>query len=389
MEFETIIEDGPSGTGTRARLGRLARGSWSLETPCFMPVGTRASVKTLTSWDLEEIGVQILLANTYHLYLRPGHERIRHLGGLHRFMSWRGGILTDSGGYQVFSLADLCKVHRDGVRFRSHLDGSEHFFTPELSTEVQEALGSDIVMAFDICTPYPSARDDAAKQMERTLEWAGRSRRRFLANDPDGRAQFGIVQGGVHSDLRRECAGRLVQVGFDGYALGGLAVGEPAAVRWEMVEGGDRDLPADRPRYLMGVGQPEDIIEAVHRGMDLFDCVLPTRGARHGTVYTLNGRYSIKARALAEDSGPLDPDCDCRVCRTVSRAYVRHLFHVGEFLGPRLVSHHNIRAYLRLMEGIRGSLREGRFADYRRSILSRLRRAEGSGPPGPHPREES
>lgn len=369
MEFELL----GSCPDTAARRGVLHLAGRTIETPCFMPVGTRASVKTLTPWDLEEIGAGIVLSNTYHLYLRPGHERIRRLGGLHRFMSWRGAILTDSGGYQVFSLADLRKVLPEGVRFRSHLDGSEHLFTPELSMEVQEALDSDIVMAFDICTPYPCERGEAARQMERTLQWAARSRSRFLASGRDGRAQFGIVQGGVHADLREACAGRLVQIAFDGYALGGLAVGEPAPVRWEMVERGDRDLPREKPRYLMGVGQPEDILESVHRGMDMFDCVLPTRGARHGTVYTLQGRYSVAARAQAEDEGPLDAECDCRVCRTVSRAYVRHLFRVGEFLGPRLVSQHNIRAYLRLMEGIRGSIREGSFPEYRRSILSRLR----------------
>jgi len=358
--------------GTRGRIGSLAIGGKQIATPAFMPVGTRASVKTLTPWDLEEIGVGILLANTYHLYLRPGYETIAALGGLHRFMSWSGAILTDSGGYQVFSLADLRKVEPDGVRFRSHLDGSAHFFTPEVSTEVQEALGSDIVMAFDICTPYPCPIEEAAAQMRQTLRWAERSRRRFLATPTHDRAQFGIVQGGVHPELRRECAGRLVEMGFEGYALGGLAVGEPAEMRWEMVSRGDSDLPEDRPRYLMGVGQPEDIVHAVHRGVDMFDCVLPTRGARHGTVYTLRGRYSIKARMYAEDVGPLDPECDCRVCRSVSRAYVRHLFQVGEFLGARLLSHHNIRAYLRLMEAIRGSLREGSFAAEMQGMLSRL-----------------
>jgi len=369
--------------GTRGRLGALSIRGGVNPTPAFMPVGTRASVKTLASWDLEEIGAGIILSNTYHLYLRPGHETIRRLGGLHRFMSWRGAILTDSGGYQVFSLADLRKVLPDGVRFRSHLDGSEHFFTPDLSTEVQEAIGSDIAMAFDICTPYPCARDEAATQMEQTLRWAERSRRRFLQGADGERAQFGIVQGGIHPDLRLECASRLVKIGFEGYALGGLAVGEPAPVRWEMVAGGDRDLPDERPRYLMGVGQPEDILEAVHRGMDLFDCVLPTRGARHGTVYTLGGRFSIKARIHAEDPGPLDPECDCRVCRTVSRAYVRHLFQVGEFLGPRLLSHHNIRLYVRLMERIRGLLRDGRFGEELPGMLARLRTVDGTGPAGP------
>jgi queuine tRNA-ribosyltransferase len=377
MRFERVA----AAPGTRARLGVLEVGGREIETPAFMPIGTRASVKTLTPWDLEEIGTRIILANTYHLYLRPGHERIRTLGGLHRFMSWGGAILTDSGGYQVFSLASLRKVRPDGVVFRSHLDGSEHFFTPELSADVQRALGSEISMAFDICTPFPSTHDEAAAQMEQTLRWAERSRRRFLEEPRAGdRAQFGIVQGGVHRELRRDCAARLVSIGFEGYALGGLAVGEPAPVRWEMVEGGDLDLPEDLPRYLMGVGQPEDILEAVDRGMDMFDCVLPTRGARHGTVYTLRGRYLIKARMHAEDEGPLDPDCDCRVCRTMSRAYVRHLFNVGEFLGPRLLSHHNVRAYLRLMETIRGWIRSGRFAEEMPGMLARLRMVDGKGP---------
>jgi len=379
MEFRVL----DTNEATGARRGILSLGGRQIETPAFMPVGTRASVKTLAPWDLEEVGAQIVLANTYHLYLRPGHERIRLLGGLHRFMSWRGAILTDSGGYQVFSLADLRKIESEGVRFRSHLDGSEHLFTPELSVDVQDALGSEVVMAFDICTPYPSARTETARQMERTLEWAVRSRERFLSLRDPVRGQFGIVQGGIHPDLRSECAERLVTIGFEGYALGGLAVGEPEALRLEMVERGDRDLPHQSPRYLMGVGQPEDILEAVHRGCDLFDCVLPTRGARHGTVYAEAGRFSIKTRARAEDSGPLDPGCDCRVCRTVSRAYIRHLFQVGESLGPRLVSHHNVRAYLRLMEGIRGSLREGRFAEYRRQSLGRLRGADAGPSPGP------
>ena len=369
MRFRILGRD----AGTRARWGEIFLGDGSFETPAFLPIGTRATVKTLTPWDLEEVGARILLANTYHLYLRPGHEVIRRLGGLHRFMSWRGAILTDSGGFQVWSLGDLSKILPDGVRFRSHLDGSEHLFTPELATEVQLALGSDILMALDLCTPYPCPRDEAARQMEWTALWAERSRRTFLAGRVAERAQFGIVQGGIHRDLRSQCAVRLVSIGFDGYALGGLAVGEPVATRWEMVEQGDSDLPADSVRYLMGVGQPEDILEGVHRGMDLFDCVLPTRGARHGTVYTLAGRFSVKARTHAEDSRPLEAECDCRVCLTVSRAYVRHLFQVGEFLGPRLVSQHNIRTYLRLMEGIRLALREGRFAAYRERMLARLR----------------
>jgi queuine tRNA-ribosyltransferase len=381
MEFQVLHAP----EGTRGRLGEIQVGGRTIPTPAFMPVGTRATVKTLAPWDLEEVGASVVLANTYHLYLRPGHERVRTMGGLRAFMSWGGAILTDSGGYQVMSLADLCRVHPDGVVFRSHLDGSEHRFTPELSTEVQEALGTDLVMAFDICTPYPCPRDEAARQMERTLQWAARSRQRFTAGPNAERAQFGIVQGGMYPDLRQECAGRLVSVGFEGYALGGLAVGEPAALRWEMVEGGDRDLPSDRPRYLMGVGQPEDLLEAVHRGCDLFDCVLPTRGARHGSVYTTTGRLSIKARIFAEDPGPLDPECDCRVCRTVSRAYVRHLFQVGEFLGPRLVSHHNLRTYLRMMEEIRASLRDGSFAAFRQRRLESL--GAGGSPGGSHIRE--
>ncbi|MFB3908391.1 MAG: tRNA guanosine(34) transglycosylase Tgt [Candidatus Eisenbacteria bacterium] len=374
---------------TSGRLGRLSVGHLDAETPAFMPIGTRASVKTLASWDLEEMGAQILLANTYHLHQRPGPETIRRLGGLHRFMSWPRGILTDSGGFQVFSLARLRKIEREGVRFRSHIDGSLHFFTPELSMEVQEALGSDVAMAFDICTPYPCARDDAARQMERTIEWAARSRRRFEEGRPEGsRALFGIVQGGTHEDLRSACAQALVAIGFEGYALGGLAVGEPEEERFRIVARGDLDLPRDRPRYLMGVGRPEEIVEAVHRGIDMFDCVLPTRGARHGTVYTFDGRYSIKAKAFAEDEGPLESGCDCRPCRTVSRAYVRHLFQVGEFLGPRLVSHHNVRMYLRLMEAIRESLRKGCFGSFRRVTLARLASVPGEARGAPGAKEE-
>ena len=385
MEFAVLDRPTPS---TRGRRGALRVAGREIPTPAFMPVGTRASVKTLAAWDLEEIGAEIVLANTYHLYLRPGHETVRRLGGLRRFMGYSGAILTDSGGYQVFSLSALRCLLPDGVRFRSHLDGSEHFLTPELSTEVQHALGSDIVMAFDICTPYPCPREEAARQMERTAVWAARSRARFGDLSTGGAAQFGIVQGGVYPDLRRESAARLVSIGFEGYALGGLAVGEPAPVRWEMVERGDADLPADRPRYLMGVGQPEEIIEAVHRGCDLFDCVLPTRGARHGTVYTLSGRFSIKARAHAEEPGPLDPDCDCRVCGSTSRAYLRHLFQVGELLGPRLLSHHNVRTYLRLMERIRAALREGRFEAFRLRMLEALLGTQPPVAPAPEPPKE-
>ena len=395
-----------AGEATGPRLGRLRIGSLAVPTPVFMPVGTRATVKTLTGEELREIGARIILANTYHLFLRPGGERIARLGGLHRFMSWPGGILTDSGGFQVHSLADLRRIDPDGIEFRSHLDGTRHFLTPEKVLEIQAQLGSDIRMVLDVCTSQPSGREQTLADMEVTLRWAGRSREVWARRVPEGEggsasgegaadgaalhgaamppapaALFGIVQGGVFPDLRRECARRLVGMDFDGYALGGFSVGEPVEQRPPALEAAVAELPAAKPRYLMGVGTPEDILEAVARGVDLFDCVLPTRNARKATVFTWNGKMILKNRAYAEDPRPIDPDCGCPTCRRYSRAYVRHLFQVGEQLAGRLASVHSLAFYQEFMAGIREAIAAGRFAEFAAAVRERLR-AGGVGESG-------
>ena len=309
--------------GSQARAGRFENARGGVATPAFMPVGTQATVKTLRQSDLRALGADIILGNTYHLYLRPGHALIREMGGLHRFMSWDRLLLTDSGGFQVWSLSDLNRIRREGVRFRSHLDGSTHEFTPELSMEVQLALGSDIVMVLDQCLEYPAEHADAGESVDLTLHWAERCRAAFDRAKPVGGADpslFGIVQGGVHADLRARCLDRLKEIGFDGYAIGGLSVGEPKSAMWDMVEAGMPGMPSDRPRYLMGVGTPEDLVEGVRRGVDMFDCVLPTRNARKGTVFTSRGRLVVKNAAYARDPRPLDPACSCYTCRHYSRA---------------------------------------------------------------------
>lgn len=343
-----------------------------VETPAFMPVGTQATVKTLTPEEVRAAGTRIVLANTYHLYLRPGHERVRRLGGLHRFMAWNGPILTDSGGYQVHSLARLNRIRDDAVEFQSHLDGSRHRFTPELATRVQIALGSDILMAFDTMTPYPSEWGRAREDLERTARWAAICAATWSGEGNQGTALFGIQQGGTYADLRRESTDRLLQLDLPGYAIGGLAVGEPIEVMAEVLAGCAPLLPAGRPRYLMGVGRPEDILEAVDRGCDLFDCVLPTRNARKGSVFTSRGKLVVKNAAFAEDDRPIDPDCRCPVCRTWSRAYLRHLFAAGEVLGMRLATLHSLHYYQELMAGIRAAIAEGRYAAFKREQLERL-----------------
>jgi queuine tRNA-ribosyltransferase len=359
IRFERL-RGGPGGP----RLGRLALGDLVVPTPAFMPVGTRAAVKTLAAEDLEAIGARLILANTYHLLLRPGPERIARLGGLHRFMRWRGGILTDSGGFQVFSLARLRRIREDGIKFRSHLDGAPLFLTPESVLEVQGQLGSDIRMALDVCTPYPADHEAARGDLERTLRWAERSRAWWDARpegERRGAALFGIVQGGVHPDLREAGARRLVALGFDGYALGGFSVGEPAAERPAALEAALGPLPDDRPRYMMGVGTPQEILDAVGRGVDLFDCVLPTRNARKGTLFTWQGRMIVKNRGYAEDERPVDPDCGCPTCRRYSRAYLRHLFQVGEQLAGRLATIHSLAFYQQLMARAREAIAAGRW----------------------------
>jgi queuine tRNA-ribosyltransferase len=354
------------------RRGQLLLPHQTVETPVFMPVGTAGTVKAVSQDVLESLGAQIVLGNTYHLYLRPGHEPIRRMGGLHRFMSWPRALLTDSGGFQVFSLSALRKVSDEGVRFRSHLDGSSHFFTPEHSMDVQIALGADIAMAFDECTEYPAERDRAQESLRLTMAWARRSLHHFHSHREEtpwfggfeGRTQclFGIVQGGMYRDLRRESAERLVEMEFDGYAIGGLSVGEPRELTMEMIAEVLPLLPRDKPRYVMGVGYPDEIQQYARMGVDMMDCVLPTRAARHGLLFTSEGRLNIKGKRYAEDQGPPDPACACMVCRRYTRAYLRHLMQAGEALSGTLNSIHNLAYYLGIMERVRGELRAGRQA---------------------------
>lgn len=365
-----------------ARRGRLALPHGLVETPAFMPVGTQATVKTLTPDEVEGTGSEILLGNTYHLYLRPGHERIRRLGGLHRFMGWDRPILTDSGGYQVFSLARLHRVREDGVDFQSHLDGSRHRFDAAIATRIQLALGSDILMAFDTLSPYPSTWERAREDVERTTRWAAECARVWRGEGPrppawteevEGAASlFGIVQGGLFEDLRRESAESLVALDLPGYAIGGLAVGEPMEECMHVLGRVVPFLPETKPRYLMGVGRPEDILEAVDRGVDLFDCVLPTRNARKGSVFTSEGKLVIKNAIYADDERPLDPACDCLTCTRFTRAYLRHLFAAGEILGLKLATLHSLHYYQTLMRGIRAALDEGRWGPWKRATLSGL-----------------
>ncbi|QSV45848.1 tRNA guanosine(34) transglycosylase Tgt [Geobacter benzoatilyticus] len=362
IHFKLIKQDG------RARLGSLTTSRGTIETPIFMPVGTQATVKAMTPEELTAIGAQIILANTYHLYIRPGHELIGRMGGLHRFMHWDRPILTDSGGFQVFSLNDLRKISEEGVKFQSHLDGSYHFITPESAIGIQEALGSDIAMCFDECTPYPATHDYARRSMEMTTRWARRCKD---ARTREDQALFGIVQGGMYRDLREQSAAELREIGFDGYAVGGLSVGEEKELMYEVMEYASPTLPEDRPRYVMGIGAPEDLIEAVWHGFDMFDCVMPTRNARNGMLFTSFGRVNIKGAAYAEDTGPLDPECDCYVCRNYSRAYLRHLYRSGEILSSRLNTYHNLHYYLSLMAQVRAAIAEGRYAEFRREFYAK------------------
>jgi queuine tRNA-ribosyltransferase len=337
-----------------------------VETPVFMPVGTAGTVKAVPQNIVEDLGAQIILGNTYHLYLRPGHEPIRRMGGLHRFISWDRAMLTDSGGFQVFSLSELRKVTDDGVRFRSHLDGSSHFFSPEHSMEVQIALGADIAMAFDECTEYPADRKRAEESLQLTMSWAKRSLEHFRAHQHEvpwatqfpGRSQslFGIVQGGMYRDLRKQSAEQLMEMDFDGYAIGGLSVGEPRDLTMEMISEVLPMLPKDKPRYVMGVGYPDEIEQYARMGVDMMDCVLPTRAARHGLLFTSEGRITIKNKQFAEDQGPPDPNCDCMVCQRYSRAYLRHLMQSGEALSGTLNSIHNLAYYLGIMRKVRTSM---------------------------------
>jgi len=365
FRFEVLKTD-PSG----ARLGRLETPHGVIETPAFMPVGTAATVKGLSQQALEDLGVQILLANTYHLYLRPGHELIREMGGLHGFMSWPHPILTDSGGYQVFSHAGLRRVTDEGVTFRSHLDGSEHFLSPEKAIEIEIALGADIIMVLDECIEAPADAARARDAAARTLDWARRCRTYFASHGDSARQMlFGIVQGGTHAELRRESAAQLVALDFPGYAIGGLAVGEPHGITCAMTEEAAALLPADRPRYLMGVGKPEQLADYVARGVDMMDCVLPTRSARHGCLFTREGPLLIKNARYARDSRPVDEACGCPVCHRYSRAYLRHLALSNEILGAVLNTQHNVFFYLDLMRRIREAIAAGRLAEFSAKLL--------------------
>lgn len=359
IKFELLKES----KDTKARLGKLHTPHGVIETPIFMPVGTRATVKAMTPEEVKNLGAQIILSNTYHLYLKPGHELVKEAGGLHKFMNWQGPILTDSGGFQVFSLGDLRKINEEGVEFRSHIDGSKHFLTPERSIEIQNALGSDIMMAFDECAPYPASYEYVKNSMERTTRWAKRCK--DYHKDWDRQGLFGIVQGGMFKDLRKMSAEALVEMDFPGYAIGGLSVGEPRDLMCDILDYTTPLLPKDKPRYLMGVGSPDYLFEAVIRGIDMADCVLPTRIARNGTVMTSRGKLVIRNAKYSRDFGPLDEECDCYACKNYSRAYIRHLFNVDEILGARLATIHNLNFLIRLMENIRTAIKEDRLLEYK------------------------
>ncbi len=373
----TVQKEDPSGP----RAGRLETDHGVVETPVFMPVGTQGSVKAMSPRDLEEIGAGIILVNMYHLYLRPGHRIIGEAGGIHSFISWNGPVLTDSGGYQVFSLADLSLVSDGGVEFKSHLDGSRHMLSPGKVLDVQLEMGPDIMMVLDQCTSYPCDRPSAGEAVRRTTLWAREtiSEGGGVRFDRGGyeRVLFGIVQGSVYPELRRRSVEELVSLDFPGYAIGGLSVGEPKRDTLEMIRYTAGLLPREKPRYLMGVGFPEDIIEAVSRGVDMFDCVMPTRNARNGTVFTSRGRVNLRNAAHARDFGPLDPGCDCDVCRNYSRAYLRHLFMAGEILGPRLATYHCLYFYLHMLDEMRQVIRNGCFLEWKERFYRRYRANEG------------
>ncbi|MEM7225262.1 MAG: tRNA guanosine(34) transglycosylase Tgt [Pseudomonadota bacterium] len=369
--FELLASDGG------ARRGRVSTAHGTFETPAFMAVGTAATVKGLLPEAVAESGTQILLGNTYHLMLRPGAERVANLGGLHRFMNWSGPILTDSGGYQVMSLSDLRKITEEGVTFRSHLDGSRHALSPERAVEIQALLGADITMVLDECTPYPVEEPEAARSMERSMRWAARCKESFPARS--GYGLFGIVQGSVFPKQRLASAAALKEVGFDGYAVGGLAVGEGQEIMLEMLDVTCPALPVERPRYLMGVGKPADLVESVARGIDMFDCVLPTRSGRTGQGFTRRAQINLRNARHRDDPRPLDPDCPCPVCASYSRAYLHHLFKADEMLGPILLTTHNLHTYQRLMAEMRAAIEAGTFEDFRAAFHEQA--AQGDLPP--------
>jgi queuine tRNA-ribosyltransferase len=346
----------------KARTGVVATAHGEIRTPAFMPVGTAATVKAMLPESVKATGADIILGNTYHLMLRPTAERIERLGGLHKFMNWQGPILTDSGGFQVMSLSQIRKITKEGVQFQSHIDGSKHMLSPERSMEIQHLLGSDITMIFDECTPYPATHEVAEKSMQLSLEWAERSKNAYIKRD--GYGLFGIVQGGVYEDLRYESSKALQGIGFDGYAIGGLAVGEGQELMFSTLAYTVPTLPEDSPRYLMGVGKPSDLVGAVLRGVDMFDCVLPTRSGRNGQAFTRNGVINIKSAPYSEDTSPLDPECTCPACRNYTRAYLHHLVKAGEILGAMLMTWHNLHYYQELMQGLRASIAAGSLDDF-------------------------
>ena len=364
IQFELIKTCKQSG----ARLGILHTPHGDIPTPIYMPVGTQATVKAMTPHEMESLGTKIMLSNTYHLHLRPGEDIVQEAGGLHKFMSWDHPILTDSGGFQVFSLAGLRKITEEGAAFRSHLDGSKRFISPEKSMDIQQALGADIAMAFDVCSPYPCDHKTAEEAMHRTHRWAERCKKHHTRTD---QALFGIVQGAFYDDLRIESAKVLTDMDFPGYGIGGLSVGEPKPIMYDMLEKIEPYMPKHKPRYLMGVGTPDCFLEGVLRGVDMFDCVLATRIARNGTVFTRNGRLVVRNAAYAHDFEPLEEGCDCYACQHFSRAYIRHLIKAEEITGARLTSIHNLRFLIRMMEEIRQAIMEDRFLDYRREFYDR------------------
>lgn len=355
---------------TNARYGKLHIFNYDVETPCFMPVGTQATVKFLSPEDLKNINSQIILANTYHLFLRPGEDIIDKAGGIHKFMNYDGPILTDSGGFQVFSLKDTRKIDEEGVSFKSHLDGTKLFMSPEDSIHIQEKIGSDIAMSFDECIPYPSDYEYVKASVDRTLRWAKRGKDAHTKND---QALFGIVQGSEFEDLRKYCAEELVKMDFDGYSIGGTSVGEDKETHYKMLDYTLPYLPEDKPRYEMGIGAVNDILEAIERGVDMFDCVLPTRIARHGTLMTSEGRINIKKMIYADDFSPLDPNCDCECCKNYTKAYLNHLFRANEGLGNRLMSIHNLRFLIKLVDDARNAIKEDRYKEFKEETLKKYK----------------
>ena len=362
VTYELIKED----PRTRARRGRLHTPHGTIETPVFMPVGTAGTVKAMLPEEVKSLGAEIILSNTYHLYLRPGHDIVREAGGLHKFMNWDRPILTDSGGFQVFSLGAMRKISEEGVKFRSHIDGSSHMLTPEKSMEVQNALGSDIMMAFDECAPYPADYSYVKNSLERTTRWLRRCKEAH--KDTERQSLFGIMQGGMYKDLRYQSAMEIVELDLPGYAIGGLSVGEPRELMYEVLDYATDYLPKDKPRYVMGVGTPDHLFEGVERGVDMFDCVLPTRLARNGSAMTSHGKVNIKNAKFERDFTPLDHECDCYVCRNYSRAYLRHLFKANEILSSMLLSYHNLHFLVHTMQNIREAIEQDRFKEYKREF---------------------